>query len=72
MQLVSWNTINRRYFAKGQGPSKKAWTKGIDSGTVNGKVLLGKVYIDLDDFLSKDHFDAANDHQQPPRQDLLA
>lgn len=65
MQLVTWNTINRRYFARKQGPTGDQWKEAILSGEVNGKIMLGKIYIDIDDFLSRDQFQAANDTEEP-------
>ncbi|GAB3099907.1 hypothetical protein GCM10027217_18600 [Pseudomaricurvus hydrocarbonicus] len=72
MQLITWSTINRRYFARGQGPSKAEWTTAVLQGEINGKIWPGqnKVYIDLDDFLSRDQFTAAND-PHAPKMDLL-
>jgi len=66
VQLIKTTTLNQRYFTKGSGPSTSEWADMIDEGTINGKVMRTKkllVWIDLDDFLSKDTFltPAAND-----------
>lgn len=58
MQLVTYTRINRQYFAKGSGPTKKEWIHAIEKGEINGKIAMGKVWIDVDDFNSKDTFTA--------------
>jgi len=56
MQLVTHNKVNKRYFEKGSAPKKKDWIELIESGAINGKVVLDFVYIDVDAFLAKDCF----------------
>lgn len=61
MRLVTFTRVNKEYFAKGSGPKKAEWADAIDRGEINGKVGFGKVYVDIDDFLSRDKFAPAND-----------
>lgn len=70
MRLVTWRRVNSRYFEEGSGPSRAEWIAAIESGQVNGKVGMGKVWVDVDDFLSRDFFieTSANDNNEP---DLL-
>jgi hypothetical protein len=56
MQLVTHTRMNQRFFEKGSGPTKAQWTKAILNGEINGKVGMGKVWVDKDDFLSRDFF----------------
>ncbi len=56
MQLVTYNRVNQRFFEKGSAPSKKQWTNAILKGEIQGKVVMGKVWIDIDDFVSRDIF----------------
>lgn len=63
MRLVTFTRVNKQYFAKGSAPKKADWAKAIDRGELNGKVAFGKVYVDIDDFLSRDQFAPANDDQ---------
>lgn len=56
MKLVKHTTINSSYFKKRQGPTEKEWHALVDSGAINGKLLGTKVYIDEDDFISRDKF----------------
>ena len=62
MKLETYQRVNRRYFGKGSGPKKKQWQEAIERGEINGKVGMGQVWIDVDDFLSRDFFEAANDN----------
>ena len=71
MRLVTWRRINDRYFEAGSGLSRVEWIAAIESGQVNGKVGMGKVWVDVDDFLSRDFFDAANDTDNHNEPDLL-
>ncbi len=57
MRLVTHTRINKRYFEAGSAPSKSQWRESILIGEINGKVGMNKVWIDLDDFLSRDCFD---------------
>ncbi len=67
MNLVTWHQINTEFFRKGSRIPKKTWEKAVCDGKVHGKILLGQVYIDLDDFVTRTEFDttqpAANDEQ---------
>jgi len=71
MQFITHNRINKQYFGKGSGPSKVEWIKAIENGEINGKVGFGKVYIDVDDFLSRDFFKATEQNSEDEI-DLLA
>lgn len=70
MQLVTHTRINQRFFQRGSAPSKANWITAIEKGEVNGKVGLGKVWVDIDDFLSRDILTATH-NDNPPELDLL-
>lgn len=55
MKLVKHIYINREYFKRG-APSKKEWRELVDSGVIGGKILDTAVFVDEDDFLSRDIF----------------
>ncbi len=69
MRLVRWTQINYRYFAKGSRPSERDWANEILAGRINGKIIFNTVFIDVDDFLSKDEF---SDPFEGGELDLLA
>lgn len=60
MQLVTHHALNREFFKKGSRPSKEVWAKAVDMGEINGKIALGEVFIDRDDFLARDEFKASD------------
>lgn len=64
MRLITYRKLNHRYFEKGSGPAKKEWEQAILTGEINGKVVMGKVWIDLDDFLSRDCFSIGNNQEE--------
>lgn len=72
MNLVPFTTINRRYFGRGKGPSADDWKRAIEAGEIGGKVLIGRVWVDEDEFNSKDFFTAANECGPSEDIDLLA
>jgi hypothetical protein len=57
MRLVTHSRINQQYFAKGSRPSRAEWQAAIERGEVGGKVGMGKVWVDVDDFLARDFLD---------------
>lgn len=71
MRLVTWRRVNARYFDEGSGPSRAEWINAIESGQVGGKVGMGKVWVDIDDFLSRDFLTAANHTSNDNEPDLL-
>ncbi len=64
MQLVLWRQVNIRFFASGSRPSKKDWEQAIKKGEVHGKIMLDTVYIDIDDFLSRDDLSSSNEEYE--------
>lgn len=71
MQLMLWTTLNRRYFAKGSRPSQREWEAAVLEGRVNGKIAFNTVFIDIDDFLSRDDFQAVSGSDGSAGIDLL-
>ena len=54
MQLMKHTKVNKQYFAKGSSPSRQEWIQLIDTGALSGKVSDKSIWVDVDDFVSKD------------------
>ncbi|BCD99238.1 hypothetical protein [Marinagarivorans cellulosilyticus] len=57
MKLLKHTVLNARYFATGSRPAKKAWRDAVERSAINGLILDGIVYIDEDEFLSRQDLD---------------
>ncbi|MFT7561344.1 MAG: hypothetical protein ACI93R_003270 [Flavobacteriales bacterium] len=72
MKLVKHTAINKVHFGR-TAPTKQQWLELIESGAINGKLLGEMIFIDEDDFLSRDNFNlAANDDTTTTQQKVHA
>ena len=72
MNLVKYTTINFRYFAAGAGPKEAEWAEAIESGAINGLIVMGKVWVDEDHFVSTNIFRVPSNDEPDNELDLLA
>lgn len=56
MKLVPYNRLNEKYFDANSRPQKRMWREAIENGQIGGKIIFGKVYVDMDDFINRDEF----------------
>jgi putative intracellular protease/amidase len=59
-ELAPHTRANREFFAKGCAPHVSKWVDWIQRGIVDGKIIDGRPYIDLNAF-------AASRQLEPPR-----